>query len=271
MDNPYTLKAIKEEVQRKKNIKRIQKVKVKEKFFFILSIISISFLIFQFFFYIVIHPRFLLKYININKDFALDNNILIQELDLKKNIYSFFIDTKFIKKQLENTLLFENVSVRKDKRDTLFISLEPRKPLAYIQINNKFYLTDKEGFVFSDQKKDLSLPIIVLSSDKKEKIPFKLSDQIVFLLNNLYYLKQEASYFYEIISEINLVNYQNDFFDLLISIQRTEIPFLMRMPLEKRDLNNLLIIYNILLKDVNTFHKVKEIDYRTYNPVLVLK
>lgn len=132
---------------------------------------------------------------------TLKSDIIDPIISLKgKNIW--YIDEKKIEETLLKDIRIKKVKIKKVFPDTILVELEEREPYAYIVIDGRLYLSDKDGLVYGYEQeyKASQLPVVYLF-DKRQKADVfsaiaKISESI---------LKDYVAYIYNEGEAINTV------------------------------------------------------------------
>ena len=139
----------------------LQQINKKKIYFYIFSFLFLTTLINQNLF-LKLNNNFLLKNIIVKSDTIEIENKIRLSFDYLENINIFLINKKLIKKEIENLLYLENISVKKKYPSTIIINAKKTDLIAVTFLDQKKYYVGNNGKLIlskniSDNKK---LPII---------------------------------------------------------------------------------------------------------------
>ena len=139
----------------------LQQINKKKIYFYIFSFLFLTTLINQNLF-LKLNNNFLLKNIIVKSDTIEIENKIRLSFDYLENINIFLINKKLIKKEIENLLYLENISVKKKYPSTIIINAKKTNLIAVTFLDQKKYYVGNNGKLIlskniSDNKK---LPII---------------------------------------------------------------------------------------------------------------
>ncbi|MBI4999731.1 FtsQ-type POTRA domain-containing protein [Candidatus Gottesmanbacteria bacterium] len=130
------------------------------KIFLILILISLPAL----FNFVLKSPMFLVRNIIITTDYDISaNQELVKILERTKDQNIFLVNEKELAEKIKSTdIKIKEVRVQKRFPGKILVEIESRQALAAIPSGEKFFLVDKEGLVFAEEKEARSLPILNL-------------------------------------------------------------------------------------------------------------
>ena len=139
----------------------LQQINKKKIYFYIFSFLFLTTLINQNLF-LKLNNNFSLKNIIVKSDTIEIENKIRLSFDYLENINIFLINKKLIKKEIENLLYLENISVKKKYPSTIIINAKKTNLIAVTFLDQKKYYVGNNGKLIlskniSDNKK---LPII---------------------------------------------------------------------------------------------------------------
>ena len=139
----------------------LQQINKKKIYFYIFSFLFLTTLINQNLF-LKLNNNFLLKNIIVKSDTIEIENKIRLSFDYLENINIFLINKKLIKKEIENMLYLENITVKKKYPSTIIINAKKTNLIAVTFLDQKKYYVGNNGKLIlskniSDNKK---LPII---------------------------------------------------------------------------------------------------------------
>jgi cell division protein FtsQ len=144
----------------------------------IISSISL-FVLLQFWHLFISLPVFQLKQIIIEGNSILSEQRIKQTVKLPDRESLFLIDLTKPQKDLSNIVQVRRVSLKKKFPGTVIIKIMERKPWAYVQIKDNFWMIDDEGVALNDMSiktiKEQDLPLLVGLASIKD-IPMTVSE-----------------------------------------------------------------------------------------------
>lgn len=116
------------------------------------------------FYFVLKSPTFLVKNIIITTDYDISaNQELVKILEKTKGQNIFLVNEKELAQKLASSdIKIKEVSVKKEFSGKLLVNIQSRQALAIIPWGNKFFLVDKEGFIFDEKEQSVGLPIFNL-------------------------------------------------------------------------------------------------------------
>ena len=170
-----------------------------------LVILIFIFVIILFFFFLG-RSIFLVKHIEIKKDFNLNKNKLLKSLKIYplRSIWQYSI--KEMDNELSKHVYLKEYKIRKRYPDTLVIKMKIRKPIAKIvgEKGNIYYI-DEQGIVFSGAQ-DNNNPLLLFDIHEKIRNGIEIKGKYKEIIDQLFYLKTDHFDLYNSISQIEINN-----------------------------------------------------------------
>ncbi|HOV14350.1 MAG TPA: FtsQ-type POTRA domain-containing protein [Spirochaetota bacterium] len=150
---------------------------------------------------IIFFNVFKLKKIEIEKNFTVDNNKIINYLGIDFNHFIFFYNINDIEEKIENLPNIRDFSVQKKLPDTLKISIYRIMPIAKtVDQNNLILFLDQSGKVLKDFSTDMKIPLIIC--DDRENLEKNINiREVIEILTEL---KKSNNKVYEQVEKIEI-------------------------------------------------------------------
>jgi len=119
-----------------------------------------------FFFYLLLKsPAFLVKNIVVTTDYDITVNREIGKvLENVRGQNIFFVNEKDLGEKVKSAdIKIREVDVEKQFLGKILVGIKSRQALAVVPVGVSFFLVDKEGLIFSEERETSGLPIINLS------------------------------------------------------------------------------------------------------------
>jgi hypothetical protein len=164
---------------------------------------------------------FTLKYIDIKKDFDLNEEKLIEYLGLYpvKPLWAYNINE--IKERLSKQFYLSGYEVNVKYPNSMTIKLYIKKPFFKIAAGSgKIYVTDQEGFIFREyENKDDNIPLVLFKQNSKIKSGIKIGGIYQNMIDELNDLKNNNIQVFDSISQIEVLNNKKYGLDYIVKFK----------------------------------------------------
>ncbi|HNZ27774.1 MAG TPA: FtsQ-type POTRA domain-containing protein [Spirochaetota bacterium] len=160
--------------------------------------------------FLAFNDLFLLKKIDIDKNFALNEETFYTALEIypQRHIWRYDIDK--MNKVISSQKYLEEYSVKIIPPDTLKIVMKVRTPIAQIVTSENLVANiDKKGFVYKESNYSNELPLINISKKDNIQISAKVNQEIMKVIDELVALKNKEEKVYNSISQIDVIEKKN--------------------------------------------------------------
>jgi hypothetical protein len=179
-----------------------------------LSILIIIFAVILFFLFLG-RSIFLVKHIEIKKDFKIDKNKLLKSLKIYplRSIWEYNIEE--MNNELSKHVYLKEYKVSKKYPNTLVIKMELRKPIANIVGEKEdIYYIDEQGMIY--MKANNNYPLLIFDIKDSLNYGTEIKGKYKVIIDQLYFLKTNHSELYNSISQIEVFNNKLDRLDYIL-------------------------------------------------------
>ncbi|MCG8571837.1 MAG: FtsQ-type POTRA domain-containing protein [Spirochaetes bacterium] len=163
-------------------------------------------------FYFFMKDMFLIKKVEVKKDFLLDQNNFIDYLGITSERYIWEYKIKELEEKIAVIPFIDKYEVSKKYPAKLVINLEIRQPILRIQKENgEILFVDSKGVVFQKSKNNGFYPVLICDINNDIKKGFRLTGKYKEIISLFSNLKKKDAKIFESISqvEISKENHEN--------------------------------------------------------------
>jgi cell division protein FtsQ len=230
-------------------------------------------------FHLLIAPRLTLRNVLVQSDLSLTRGEVLSLAGLEEGARYFSVDPREVARRLAGYPAVAKAEVRKVFPDTLRISLEARRALAFLLFQGRDgsslpLVTDREGMVIQvgGEAAGRDLPLIsgVELVGEEVHAGLKLPSGLKPLLEDLDRLGREAPELARLVSEVRLVPLAQERYELLVYPVAFRVRLRLGGRLEAGSLRSALVILDLLEKQ-EPAGRVDELDLRSRDVVYRIK
>lgn len=160
--------------------------------------------------FLAFNEMFLLKKIDIDKNFALNEENLYTALEIYPQRHIWKYDVEKMNKIISTQDYLDEYSVKIILPNTLKIVMKIRTPIAQIVTSDNLVVNiDKKGFVYKESNYSGKLPLINISKKDNIQISAKINQDIMKIIEELVVLKNKDEKIYNSISQIDVIEKKN--------------------------------------------------------------
>jgi cell division protein FtsQ len=230
-------------------------------------------------FHLLLAPRLTLRNVVVTSDLSLAREQVLALAGLEAGARYFSVDPAEIRRRLEAYPAVARAEVRKVFPDTLHVSLQARRALAFLLFQDRDgrslpLVVDRHGVVFQvgGEVSGWNLPLVsgVELVGAEVRAGLELPSSLRMVLEDLDRLGREAPELARLISELRLVPLAQERFELLLYPVAYRVRLRLGAHLDADSLRGALLILDLLERQ-NLTGRVEELDLRSRDVVYRIK
>ncbi len=133
--------------------------------------------------------------IEIKGEYFISNPGLVDVINNLRGENIWYINTKKIGEYAGEDIRVKSLRIKKILPDTIVLEIEERTPYSYVLLNNRIYVCDEEGIIFSYRTETIKKDMIILNISHEEEIKNLL--KVVSKIVNLRLSRQVSEIYYK--------------------------------------------------------------------------
>ncbi len=160
--------------------------------------------------FLAFNELFMLKKIDIDRNFAINEEKLYTALDIYPQRHIWKYDINKMKRVISSQNYLDEYLVKIIPPNTLKIVMKIRTPIAQIvTMENMVANIDKKGFIYKESNYSGKLPLINISKKDNIQISAKINQDYLKVIEELVSLKNKDEKIYNSISQIDVIEKKN--------------------------------------------------------------